>query len=669
MQVPGVNQVKVNSPENILPAMINNPDLNPADRDLIQRFMKKEVPKQKLLDRYSSLLEEQIKKYDGKVNLTDSKLAKQIAAFAYALECLAYQGKIEAREIAYVSKNVFKKYLKPEDKELIDKYEDSASHTLPEWRKARQAIIERILSYQDEMDGAIWGTSSKVEAYQRSVALRNFAPDSISEDELTIVSYLKTFGLPAEPPTGKKAHEAWISSRDFIKKYLLPLENAISSPEMIDDQEIKAYLKDSIKSRYADLLKYLQSKELDADDIDQARTMVAIFIGFAMKMGISQKEFEAIKTELENAISKPEVKQINLQEIKRPVVVTPETLPRSVIHFLEKVEINGRSGYQFVKENVKYIILNPQIKSSGSEAENGGESPAGITPGFLPVIEIDVYDEYNKAPHKAIELIDVIIHETFHVYWMKKHFNDPKMLSKAINEGVAYLAGLTASRKLLELLLPGKHLLENSSIEVINNLEKVIKSDLATIGGAIQELGLNPKEVLSDISLPKFLMASLKGNYENDTETYPILTPYTTAQSYLMFLSVPEEEKIRLSLIFEGVIKGKGLLFLDEKEKRSVHKLFARIEPRYGKMKYDEVIKELRRLYGYYAWKDQKHNEEIDYKSARANLKDISIKDIENWQNKSRKKVKESIQEIKSGKRDDLLLRILVQLHMDHKKR
>lgn len=671
MQVPGVNQVKVNSSENVWHDMINNPDINPADRDLIQRYFKGEVSKQKLLDRYFSLEEEQIKNYDGKVSLTNSRLARRICAFGCVLEHLAYQGKIKTWEMAYASKNVFKKYLKPEDKELIEKYNHSASRHLPEWRRARQAIIDRILSYQDQLDGAIWGTLSKIETYQRSMALGNMISASIREDEIAVATYLKLFGLSAEPPQGKDDYKYWICLKDYIKQNVLPIEEAINSSEMIDDQEVKYKIMKNVMLSYAQYLQYLQAKELDSQLIDQAGTTAAIFIGFARETGVSQEELEAIKSEVEHVISKPEIKQVDLQEIKRPLVATPETLPRSVIHFLEKVKIKGRSGYQFVKENVNYIILNPRIKSSGNESITGGESPLGIASSFIPIIEIDIYDEDKKAYRTALELINTIIHEAFHVYWMKKHFNDPKMLSSAINEGVANLAGLTASRELLSSLRPDpqwEHLLGNRPKEVINNFEMEIKNDLSTVGGAIQELGLDPEKVLKDIDLPKFLRASLKGNDENDKETYPTLTPYAIAQSYLTFLNVPGEERTRLSPIFEEVIKGKDLFSLDEKERRSVHKLLANIGPRYRKMKYDEVIKELRGLYGYYAWKEYKPQEESYIKSVRAKCKDVSIKVIENWQNQSRKEVKESIQEVKSGKRDDLILDVLAQLRKELKK-
>jgi hypothetical protein len=212
-------------------------------------------------------------------------------------------------------------------------------------------------------------------------------------------------------------------------------------------------------------------------------------------------------------------------------------------------------------------------------------------------------------------------------------------------------------------------LLGNRSIENKNNIENDIRSDLAAIGGAIQELGLDPEKTLKDIDIPKFLSASLKGDQENDLDTYPTLTPYAYAQTCLKYLDVFEKERISLSPIFEEIINGKGLLSLNEKKKRSVHKLLANIEPRYGKMKYDEVIKELRRLYGYYAWKEYKPQEESGIKSARAQYKDLNNKDIENWQKQSRKQVMESIQEVRSGKRDNYILYVLVQLHTERKRK
>jgi hypothetical protein len=56
-------------------------------------------------------------------------------------------------------------------------------------------------------------------------------------------------------------------------------------------------------------------------------------------------------------------------------------------------------------------------------------------------------------------------------------------------------------------------------------------------------------------------------------------------------------------------------------------------------------------------------------RSARAQYKDINNKDIENWQNQTRKGVKESIQEVISGKKDYQILAVLVWLHQDLKKK
>jgi hypothetical protein len=673
MSVSGINYIRNDRSEILWKARINNPDLDPSDRQLFQGLSNGEISKKEILNRYHILVEGMMKKYDGRLSTDNSRTSKRISAFEWVLDDLVGQGKISKTEFNNACEGIFGKYLKPEDKELIDEYKRSANRPAREREKARQAIIDRILSYQDAMAGTVWGTSSKIEAYQRSMALQNATPDSISADEVMIAMYLKVFDLPAEPPTEKEARGSWINSRDFIKYNILPLENAISSPEKSDDQEIKADIKDKIKTSYENLLEYLGSKELDAHDIDQARALAAIFIDFAGKTGISRKEIETIETGVEKSLPRPQVKQIELQKIKRPVVVTPDTLPRSVIHFLEKVKINGMSGYQFVKENVKFIILNPQIKSSGTDVITGAGGPLGVTTALIPVIEIDTYDESDKkTPRTALQLIDTIMHETFHVYWMNRHFNDPKMLSSAVNEGMANLAGYSAARQLREALFPDPKrdiLLGDRSIENKNNIENDIKTDLATVGGAIQELGLDPEKVLEGIDIPKFLRASLKGDHENDLNTYPTLTPYMSAQSSLESLDLHREDITRLRPIFEEVIRGKGLLSLDEKKKSSVHKLLAKIDPRYGEMKYEEAIIELRKLYGYYAWKEMRAQSESVIRSARAQYKDISNKDIENWQNQSRKEIKESVQDVRSGKRDNLVLGVLVQIHTGRKEK
>ena len=673
MEVSGINYIKNDRSEYAWQARVNNPDLDPSDRELVQRLSRGEISKKEILNRYHILAEGMMRKYDGRLSTDNSRTAKRISAFEWVLEGLVEQGKISKTEFDTVCEAIFGKYIKPEDKELIDEYKRSANLPKREREKARRAIIDRILSYQDEMVGAVWGTSLKIETYQRSMAFKNAVPDSISADEVKIAMYLKTFGLPTEPPKEKESRESWIDSRDFIKNNILPLDNAASSPENINDQEIKAEIMDRIKTYYEYFLEYLQSKELDSHDIDQARALAAIFIDFAGKTGISRKEIETIKTGVEKSLPRPQVKQIELQKIKRPVVVTPENLPRSVIHFLEKVKINGMSGYQFVKENVKFIILNPQIKSSSTDVITGAGGPLGVTTALIPVIEIDTYDESDKkTPRTALQLIDTIMHETFHVYWMNRHFNDPKMLSSAINEGMANLAGYSAARQLREALFPDPKrdiLLGDRSIENKNNIENDMKNDLSTVGGAIQELGLDPEKVLEGIDIPKFLRAFLKGDHENDLNTYPTLTPYMSAQSSLESLDLHREDITRLRPIFEEVIRGKGLLSLDEKKKSSIHKLLVKIDPRYGEMKYEEAIIELRKLYGYYAWKEMKAQSESVIRSARAQYKDINNKDIENWQNQTRKGVKESIQEVISGKKDYQILAVLVWLHQDLKKK
>ena len=672
MEAAGINKIKNDLQITAWQARINNPDLDPSDSELIQRFSRGEISKKELLNRYSLLADGMVDNYDGKVNIENSRTAKRTYAFEWALDSLVEKKKISRMEIASAGEAIFLKYLKPEDKQLLIEYRRSASRPLPEWEKARHAILNRIFSYQEMLDGAEWGTRSKIESYQRYMALKNVVQGSIPEDEIRIVAYMKGLGFNGEPPEGKQEYKDWIGWKDYLQNNILPIEKAIRSPEGMSDQQIRSQIIQYFMLSYTNYLLYLRAKDLDAKLIDQASTMVEMFLGFANEMGISREELDAKKSIIEDTISKPDIKQVNLQEIKRPTVVTPDTLPRAVIRFLEKVEINGVSGYQFVKENVKYIILNPQIHSSGNEAVTGGEGPLGVASGFLQVIEIDVYNEDKNAPRTALELVNTIMHETFHVHWMRKHFNQPKMVSSAINEGLAFLAGAKVSEQLLEKLFPDPKQDKNlgpRSIENKNIIENDIEIDMAAVGGAIQEFGLDPAKALKGIDIPGFLRAYQKGNHENDIETYPTFTPYYMTQYYLTLLDVKGEERARLRPIFEGIIKGGAFLSLDRNERSIIHALLAKIDPRYRAMKYEEAITELRKLYGYYTWKETRFQYESDIRLLRAQYKGISIKDIENRENRYRMPVKEAIREVLSGKRDNLIIGVLAKLYTAHKKR
>jgi len=246
------------------------------------------------------------------------------------------------------------------------------------------------------------------------------------------------------------------------------------------------------------------------------------------------------------------------------------------------------------------------------------------------------------------------------------------MVSSAINEGLAFLAGAKVSEQLLEKLFPDPKQDKNlgpRSIENKNIIENDIEIDMAAVGGAIQEFGLDPAKALKGIDIPGFLRAYQKGNHENDIETYPTFTPYYMTQYYLTLLDVKGEERARLRPIFEGIIKGGAFLSLDRNERSIIHALLAKIDPRYRAMKYEEAITELRKLYGYYTWKETRFQYESDIRLLRAQYKGISIKDIENRENRYRMPVKEAIREVLSGKRDNLIIGVLAKLYTAHKKR
>jgi len=644
-----INSVKANSSDKIWQARINNPDLNPADRDLIQRFLQGEVSKEKLLKRYSFLLEEQIKNYDGKVSLTNSSLVKRIDAFGWALDHLQTQGKIK-EEVVPAGNKAFEKYLNPEDK--VENWPENRG-------VAREKIFARIIDYQDKIQASIWGTPERVKLTREQTALQSLAVHK---------------GLFTEENIGVNSLNQYISSFEHSAA-LYKIQCVAVSPEKTDDAEVRSQVREEIKNLYHVFLKYLfqPGSRLDSQRIDAFLTLLSGYIGVAGQLGIPKEEIEAIKNEVENKVPQPAFKPADLREINQkgsPVVVTPDTLPQPLIDLLRKIEMKpGYSYYQFVKDNVKYMILTPNLISRSTDGLTGSESPGGNAVTGLPIVQIDTYIEKPEAGYSHMpflfRLIEVIIHETFHAYWGKRHLDNPKLLSSTIDEGLAYLAGLKACQKLLNY----SPKLGEYSKNAMKDLEKEIKACEATIGGALQILGLNPEEALKDIDSSKFLAASLKGNYENDTDTYPTQTPFALARSYAIYLDMGQKERDTLAPIFEEIIKGKSLSSLDSKGKRLVHELSARIESRYGKMKYDEVIKELRGLYGYYVWKEYKPQEESDIKSARAQNKDLKNKEIADWQNQSRKSIKEPIQEVKSGKRDDLILDVLVQLHEDLKKK
>jgi hypothetical protein len=406
--------------------------------------------------------------------------------------------------------------------------------------------------------------------------------------------------------------------------------------------------------------------------IDELSMLMNYYADAIQKIGISRSKFEDLKAEVEKEAEKPKIKQIDLGSIKQPLAVTPEALPRHLIQLLEKVRINGMSGYQFVRENIKFIILTPHIFSSGSEYMTGEEGPLGITRRNASIIEIDVYDEAKNSLRAAFDLINTIIHETYHVYWMKNHFNDPKMLSSTIAEGAANLAGLTASRDLVGALFPqpgSRSLLGARTNEVLNDLEREIEATLATIGGAIQILGLDPEKLLMDISVPRFLEATLKGSSENDTETYPTLAPYAYAQWLLISMGENAENRAKLTPIIERIIKGESLLSLPEKDRGLLHQLMAKIEPRFGKMRYEEVINELRGLFGYYVWKQVKPVEDSYRQNPQSLLKEAGNRDIKDELSRSREEAQRMVREVKAGKSDDMVISILYQIFIERNRK
>ena len=653
-----------NRSDAIWQARINNPDLNQSDRNLINRFKKGEVSKQTLFDTYYKLLEEQVRTYDGKTSLTNSRTAKRIAAFEWILHRFIEQEKISEQEFNSKGREIFEKYLSPEDNDLLRKYQASIGRPLPERIKLFQAILNRALSYPDKFSGEIWGTRSKIAAFQQSTAFSFARPLNIQED-LDVLSYLKLLGLHTTAPRDAMSYRIWKENIDFIKTELITVDDALNIPEKIADQRIKQHVMDKFKMHYFTLLQYLNGKNLDPRQIDLLSTLMSFYASAMRKIGISQAKFEALQSEVEKYVEKPEVKQVDLGSIKQPIAVTPEAMPRHVIQMLEKVRINGMSGYQFLKENVKLIILTPHIFSSGTDYLTGEDGPLGSTRMNTSIIQIDVYDETRHTPRTAFDLINTIMHETYHVYWMKNHYNDPKMLSSTINEGVANLAGLTASRDIVRALSPqpgSMSLLGPRPKEVLDNLEKEIQITQATIGGAIQVLGLDPAKLPMDISIPKFLEASLRGNSENDTDTYPTSTPYFVAQQLLTSVGENVENRAKLTPIIERIVKGESLLSLSGKDRELLHHLLAKIDPRFGKMKYEEVINELRGLFGYYVWKGFKPVEDSYRQLPQFLSRDTGNRDIKDELSRSREHVQRQVREVKAGKSDDQILMVLSQI-------
>ncbi|MCX5727154.1 MAG: hypothetical protein NT030_08360 [Candidatus Saganbacteria bacterium] len=590
----------------IIETRLSNPDLNPEDFSLLNEYFyaafvdhdakHAEGIKSLIKGTFTELLKLEIDTYNGRISLVRSELSKRIQAMNLSIEAL---GCFDDSDSLEISLDVYDRYLSAEEKEGLSLFRAGDID-------AKNWVLQRIAEYNANLSQANWMTKDKIKLTQSSNAFRQMAVNyGISDSEIAEIDLKNFDGL---------------NSEDI--ELLIKSNNAASTPEYEDNEEIIPQLLSNIENKYSDLLRFFnENRFVDPMKFSELWTPILMYIGQASLVGVTKEQITSIFKKVDSEIPLRTFEEVSIAEINRSgkrnaegklfaYVVTPESMPGNLRGLFELVEMKpGYSYYQFVKDNVKFIVFNPNIVDRQSEEMSGG-SPGGNSAGILPIVQIDTFNEETNQAHSVWLLFTTLVHETAHAAFAKEYFDNHDFYQSTIDEANAFYNDLAASNKLLNVL---SNSISGERMEKIRSgiMEQIVP-DLGAVNGAMQILGIKEEKNLKDIDRLSFTI-----NHDQDFDVYPTFAPAVIATSYaLAFLKkglITDEQMEPCIRIFSKIVSGKSIDSLKLEEKNIVQTIGSKLSIKYKNMTISEIINKVKEQYTlFYACLDMLNKEISD---------------------------------------------------------
>ena len=397
------------------------------------------------------------------------------------------------------------------------------------------------------------GTKARVDMYRRMTAFISLAyAAGISEYDITYASFLDRDALLSK---GEQF--------GTISMYI-----AASTPERTDDEVWKGLINIYLRRSARDFFSCLDDRHPNMATIKSLATRYLMYQSLGLSLGLPAKEIISIEND-----EKAKIKIAPNADTGPTKVLTPDALPNDVKHLLQGTEIRkGYTYFQFLKENVKYIVLSsdPYTDPVTKAMMGGQEGGLSLADG---VISCNIPDPADLEMPLNIHMFEVIVHETNHAYNRKHYFaTDQNKLRSMPDEGSAYLFGARALKKLKENKVPGTDTVRFNDLIT----SRYVSADAAgKIYGMKDALNL------------------AFGLY--DLDTYPTNTPYYTGFESAVTIRnmglIKEDEVRYFTRIFSDVIQDNvSLEKAPERVRTIIGKMLGKIDAAYKSMSYEKAF-------------------------------------------------------------------------------
>lgn len=529
---------------------LHNPDLSIADQILLRLYIAakdksaiKKIIKNKLITAYT----ENLAKYSGRENM--EVMDKEVTALQYAVDALKIFSINEGRGITI---EAYRGILPPTEQSLIDNFRKHPSE------KSYEAILQKVREYSYYWQGSIWGTKARADLYRNMTAFMELAKAS-GIDPIDIM-YAETLDTDLYPKGNKYL--------DYLSASV-----AASTPEKSDDQEFKHKMIAELKGSIDELYKYFNGKNLNIHTIDRLLVAYQLYESILLRLGVKGSEILKIENDAKSNIAvKPAASKGPTQ------IVTPDGLPPHIVEMLKRTDIRpGYSYYQFLKENVQYIIFSKEKENVGSNIARFGEDSAG---GYIAdgIIHIDISKPSSDGPRlNEIYLFRSILHEAHHAYNHRIWFGENKPSIPGLNdEGTSYGFDAEAMRK--------------ASVNLPQDIRAKV-NDAA-----------DSDEVMLKASMMIYDMKDLLeiAFDEKDMQVYPTNTPYFKAYVYVSALKKsgtikPDQERYFVRVLSDVIMDNVDLENAPNSLRNLIKTLLGNIDPAYETADYKKAYASFKR--------------------------------------------------------------------------
>jgi hypothetical protein len=571
-------------------ARISNPDLAVEDRDLIEAYLaykaigydsKAEKTRQDIINRFIDRNLSLMRNYDGKLSLGNSVQIKRIDALDFIIQDMNLMTPKEARTAAWVMNA---QSLDPNDLKLLKDFErtkkaiSSADNVLEASGIAQgadnleQQILERALSY-NELQGSLLYDDK-----DRGKLLRNV---------LAFNAMASFLGVPIEQVSGD------ISMTFPEYGELMMLNQAAQTPEKIDDEKLAPLAFGRCKKMYREYLTAISSGSADPGYISAMQNRASVYFEVASGLGVDKKQLDSavasINAEFKNKIKFSNLSFEEMQKGGQAYIIKPDMLPDKIKGHLSSIQKEpGMNYFQWIKKNVEFIVVSPTLVYDPAKIGDGGAG--GWVDGYLPIVNLDIFDENSGKLRTSAETASILVHETDHVEYMHRYIGNKLARQSAFTEGHAYFEGYQFASRLYEKMFSSDPKADEA-VRLKNDIEfsrSTYESALKMMGGTLFGGKFDVERLLK------------RANPDLDYSIYPTQTIYAQSKMMTNIISsaaglTPEEQKALEPMLTKMISRGTDKIERAPENERLIKKIIGSLYPKYASKSLEEAVRLIKR--------------------------------------------------------------------------